>query len=149
MVLRCHTNQITPQLTGQGCFNPKTVSRFTKLLLQINKQPPINKQLRTSLSTVVSKSTPTLHPSKAILTTYSLKSLPKKIAGPAKSFGSPVLPSGILPSVYFLLTSSLKSSSFNCVLIVPGSSALHRIPYLPNAHAQLCIKLKTPAFVGV
>ena len=82
--------------------------------------------------------------------TYPLNSsLAKKTAGPAKSRGTPVLPNGIRPSIYDLFSSSFKSSSFNCVLIVPGKSALHLIPYFPSAHAILCMRERTPALVGV
>jgi hypothetical protein len=67
---------------------------------------------------------------------YELMSLPRKIAGPARSLGTPVLPRGILPSMYFLFSSSSRSFSFNCVLIVPGKSALHLMLYLPSAQAD-------------
>lgn len=81
--------------------------------------------------------------------TYELKSLPRNTAGPARSLGRPVRPSGILPSIYFLFSSSSRSFSLSCVLMVPGSNALHLILCLPSAHAEDCIRDSTPAFVGV
>jgi len=83
------------------------------------------------------------------LTTYRLNSLPKNTAGPAKSSGSPVLPSGMRPSIYSLFLSSFRSSSLSCVRIVPGSRALHLMLYFPSAHAHDWISDSTPAFVGV
>jgi hypothetical protein len=38
---------------------------------------------------------------------------------------------------------------YSRVLTVPGNNALHLTPHFPSATAQLCIKLVTPAFVGV
>lgn len=86
---------------------------------------------------------------RTILTTYLLKSLAKNTAGPAKSAGSPVLPSGILPSIYAFFSGSARSASLSWVRMVPGSRALQRMLYLPRAQAHDCIRLSTPALVGV
>src|SRR5450756_275282 len=65
--------------------------------------------------------------------TYPLNSLhARKTAGPAISLGSPVRPNGIRFSIYAFFSSLARSSSFNCVLIVPGNSALHLILYFPS-----------------
>jgi hypothetical protein len=76
-------------------------------------------------------------------------SLPKNTAGPARSLGTPVRPSGMRPSMYFLFSSFSKSFSFSCVLIVPGSSALHLMLYLPSAQADDWMSEVMPALVGV
>jgi hypothetical protein len=81
--------------------------------------------------------------------TYLLRSLARKTAGPAKSSGSPTRPNGVRFSRYFSFSAFARSSAASCVLVVPGSRALHLIPYLPRAHASLCIMLSTAALVGV
>jgi hypothetical protein len=81
--------------------------------------------------------------------TYLLRWLARKTAGPAKSSGSPTRPNGVRFSRYFSLSGFARSSAASCVLVVPGSRALHLMPYLPRAHASLCIMLSTAALVGV
>ncbi|KXS98639.1 hypothetical protein AC578_10080 [Pseudocercospora eumusae] len=81
--------------------------------------------------------------------TNRLKSLAKNTAGPAISSGSATLPNGVLRSRYSNFPKFFKSSTASPVRVVPGSKALQRIPNFPNAHAWLCIMLRTAAFVGV
>lgn len=82
--------------------------------------------------------------------TYPLNSsLARNTAGPARSRGSPVRPSGMRPSMYLRFSSSARSLSLSCVLMVPGSSALQRMACLPRAQAADWMRLRTPALVGV
>lgn len=61
----------------------------------------------------------------------------------------PRRPNTVRFTVYSRFVSSDRSSLFISVAIVPGSTALHRMLYLPRAIAQLCMRDNKAAFVGV
>lgn len=76
---------------------------------------------------------------------YVQTDLARKTTGPAMSSGCPSLPKQVREIIPSLLVASERSSLLMSVAIVPGRTAFARIPYFPNATAQLCIKERIPA----
>ena len=108
--------------------------------------------------------------SKEAPVTYFARSLAKNTAGPARSSGSriendvneeyekdvslmgylrPSLPRQVRLIMPSRFASSERSSLLMSVAIVPGRRALARMLYFPRATAQLCMRDRIAAFVGV
>ena len=127
-------------------------SQIVRASLQVHKQAPVDENLRSChvLGEVTRKEH---YGSRDIVRRYNdrVSKLPR-VAREQRERARDIPPSRpnavllIMPSRFAV---SARSSLLISVAIVPGRTAFARMLYLPSATAQLCIRDRMPAFVGV